>query len=172
MKARQCVSNTRQRFVRAVCDVQRRAFLVIVSSDITPPATIIMSMRTRVLGMVDVIMRVPPLFVIDEILKISMGLPSFSSTGSAATTAASAAAAAAASATGGVVPAVPHDFEDSLLDSWSLINRTVEAFAANGSSAAAAAAAVGGADAGEYVRVLSMMTLKFFVCLLGKCRVS
>lgn len=32
-------------------------------------------MRTMVLGMVDVIMRVPPLFVIDEILKISMGLP-------------------------------------------------------------------------------------------------
>lgn len=35
-----------------------------------------MSMRTKVLGMVDVIMRVPPLFVIDEILKISMGIPS------------------------------------------------------------------------------------------------
>lgn len=33
-----------------------------------------MSVRTKVLGMVDVIMRVPPLFVIDEILKISMGL--------------------------------------------------------------------------------------------------
>ena len=34
-----------------------------------------MSMRTKVLGMVDVLMRVPPLFVIDEMLKISMGLP-------------------------------------------------------------------------------------------------
>lgn len=46
-----------------------------------------MSVRTRILGMVDVIMRVPPLFVIDEILKNSMGLP-MSSTGTttAATT--------------------------------------------------------------------------------------
>lgn len=34
-----------------------------------------MSVRTKVLGLVDVIMRVPPLLVIDEILKISMGLP-------------------------------------------------------------------------------------------------
>ncbi|XP_065354181.1 protein TRC8 homolog isoform X2 [Calliphora vicina] len=35
-----------------------------------------MSIRTKVLGMVDVIMRVPPILVIDEILKIGMGLPS------------------------------------------------------------------------------------------------
>lgn len=34
-----------------------------------------MSFRTKVLVLVDVIMRVPPLFIIDEILKISMGLP-------------------------------------------------------------------------------------------------
>lgn len=33
-----------------------------------------MSIRLRVLGLLDVILRVPPLFVIDEILKISMGL--------------------------------------------------------------------------------------------------
>lgn len=35
-----------------------------------------MSIRTKVLGMVDVMMRVPPIIVIDEILKIGMGLPS------------------------------------------------------------------------------------------------
>lgn len=35
-----------------------------------------MSLRTKVLGMVDVMMRVPPILVIDEILKIGMGLPS------------------------------------------------------------------------------------------------
>ncbi|XP_037807894.1 protein TRC8 homolog isoform X2 [Lucilia sericata] len=35
-----------------------------------------MSIRTKVLGMVDVMMRVPPILVIDEILKIGMGLPS------------------------------------------------------------------------------------------------
>ncbi|XP_020811033.1 protein TRC8 homolog isoform X2 [Drosophila serrata] len=34
-----------------------------------------MSMRTKVLGLVDVMMRVPPVMVIDEILKIGMGLP-------------------------------------------------------------------------------------------------
>ncbi|KAM8707152.1 hypothetical protein ACLKA7_011277 [Drosophila subpalustris] len=34
-----------------------------------------MSMRTQVLGFVDVMMRVPPIMVIDEILKIGMGLP-------------------------------------------------------------------------------------------------
>lgn len=32
-------------------------------------------MRTKVLGLVDVMMRVPPVMVIDEILKIGMGLP-------------------------------------------------------------------------------------------------
>uniref|UniRef100_A0A1B0BMI5 TRC8-like N-terminal domain-containing protein n=1 Tax=Glossina palpalis gambiensis TaxID=67801 RepID=A0A1B0BMI5_9MUSC len=39
-----------------------------------------MSVRTKVLGMVDVMMRVPPILVIDEILKIGMGLPSRSYT--------------------------------------------------------------------------------------------
>ncbi|XP_014099230.2 protein TRC8 homolog isoform X2 [Bactrocera oleae] len=34
-----------------------------------------MSVRTKVLGLVDVMMRVPPILVIDEVLKISMGLP-------------------------------------------------------------------------------------------------
>ncbi|XP_034484784.1 protein TRC8 homolog isoform X2 [Drosophila innubila] len=34
-----------------------------------------MSIRTQVLGFVDVMMRVPPIMVIDEILKIGMGLP-------------------------------------------------------------------------------------------------
>lgn len=34
-----------------------------------------MSFRTRVLEMVDVIMRVPPILLIDEILKIGLGIP-------------------------------------------------------------------------------------------------
>ncbi|KAH8271271.1 hypothetical protein KR018_005487 [Drosophila ironensis] len=34
-----------------------------------------MSVRTKVLGLVDVIMRVPPVMVIDEMLKLGMGLP-------------------------------------------------------------------------------------------------
>uniref|UniRef100_A0A182JWT1 RING-type domain-containing protein n=1 Tax=Anopheles christyi TaxID=43041 RepID=A0A182JWT1_9DIPT len=40
--------------------------------------------RTKVLGLVDVIMRVPSLFIIDEILKIGMGVPLGQSTGQTA----------------------------------------------------------------------------------------
>lgn len=32
-------------------------------------------MRTKILNVVDIILRVPPLFVIDELLKIGLGLP-------------------------------------------------------------------------------------------------
>lgn len=45
-----------------------------------------MSVRTKVLGLVDVLMRVPPLFIIDEILKISMGIPAANNTNSGSTT--------------------------------------------------------------------------------------
>lgn len=114
-------------------------------------------MRTRVLGMVDVIMRVPPLFVIDEILKISMGLPSFSG-GPAAATGTIATVATAANG-------VSADMEDSLLDRLSLNTWPMEGgLLANGT----AAAAMGGVDASEYFRLLSLTTLKFFTCLLGE----
>lgn len=33
------------------------------------------SLRERILSFADVIMRVPPLFIIDELLRISLGLP-------------------------------------------------------------------------------------------------
>lgn len=33
-----------------------------------------MSLRRQVLGLVEIVLRVPPLFVIDEILKIGLGL--------------------------------------------------------------------------------------------------
>ena len=36
-----------------------------------------MSLRSRVLGIVEVLLRVPPLFVIDEILKIGLGLSEY-----------------------------------------------------------------------------------------------
>lgn len=35
----------------------------------------IMSLRSRALALVEVLLRVPPLFVVDEFLKISLGLP-------------------------------------------------------------------------------------------------
>lgn len=34
-----------------------------------------MSLRSKVLSLVDVILRVPPLFIIDELFRISLGLP-------------------------------------------------------------------------------------------------
>lgn len=34
-----------------------------------------MSLRSKVLALVEVVLRVPPLFVVDEFLKISLGLP-------------------------------------------------------------------------------------------------
>lgn len=37
-----------------------------------------MSFRSRVLGLLEVALRVPPLFVIDEILKIGLGISDFS----------------------------------------------------------------------------------------------
>lgn len=122
-----------------------------------------MSIRTRVLGMVDVFMRVPPLFVIDEILKISMGLPSMSSPASSATSTISRP----------VIGSPSHgvgDMEDSMLESFvsgafEAINETLNA-SMDGSAAAGVAADLGSED---YFKVLSLTTLKFFTCLVGEC---
>lgn len=112
--------------------------------------------RTKVLGLVDVIMRVPSLFIIDEILKISMGLPNSSSpppTQSAATAA--------------------------VTSSESLVNLTVNAsvsVATNMLDAAAAAAGGIGSpedslkDDIEFYKFISLTTLKFLLCLFGKSR--
>ncbi|XP_039437143.1 protein TRC8 homolog isoform X1 [Culex pipiens pallens] len=109
--------------------------------------------RTKVLGLVDVIMRVPSLFIIDEILKISMGLPNSSSpppTQSAATAA--------------------------VTSSESLVNLTVNAsvsVATNMLDAAAAAAGGIGSpedslkDDIEFYKFISLTTLKFLLCLFG-----
>lgn len=116
--------------------------------------------RTKVLGLVDVIMRVPSLFIIDEILKISMGLPNSSSPPTqTATTAA-------------------------VTSSESLVNLTVNATvsaATNMLDAAAAAAATAGGigspedslkDDIEFYKFISLTTLKFLLCLFGKSRWS
>lgn len=121
-----------------------------------------MSIRTRVLGMVDVFMRVPPLFVIDEILKISMGLPSMSQTTPAASTPAAVVTSSAAGA----------DMEATMLDSFvhgafEAFNETLNATLGGGTGAEAAAA---GLVTEEYVKVLSLTTLKFLTCLIGKSR--
>lgn len=41
----------------------------------TDPYQCTMSLRSRALALVEVLLRVPPLFVVDEFLKISLGLP-------------------------------------------------------------------------------------------------
>lgn len=121
-----------------------------------------MSIRTKVLGMVDVFMRVPPLFVIDEILKISMGLPSMSSPSSSSTS----------SISRPLVPSSsPHDMEESMLDSFvngafEAINETLNASMGGIESGAAAAASDLAPE--DYFKVLSLTTLKFFTCLVGE----
>lgn len=117
--------------------------------------------RTKVLGLVDVIMRVPSLFIIDEILKISMGLPN-----SSTTTGPSAA----------MNPAVSSATVESVSEPESLVNATLNATM---NAAAAAAADFLGTAAGissdeslrddiEFYKFISLTTLKFVLCLFGK----
>ncbi|XP_058812304.1 protein TRC8 homolog [Topomyia yanbarensis] len=113
--------------------------------------------RTKVLGLVDVIMRVPSLFIIDEILKIGMGLPnSASPSGSAATV-----------PTGSAPPGIVSE---------SLVNLTVNA---SMKVATAAATDMLGSAAGmgpdhsslkddiEFYKFVSLTTLKFLLCFFG-----
>ncbi|XP_055588852.1 protein TRC8 homolog isoform X2 [Uranotaenia lowii] len=127
--------------------------------------------RTKVLGLVDVIMRVPSLFIIDEILKISMGLPNSSSSSSSSTS----------TTFGGSSPVV----EESSASFNASLNATVKAaatMAANVLSEAAGAAnpldaqqvhpgGQGGVDTLrddiEFYKFVSLTTVKFLLCLFG-----
>ncbi|XP_053698928.1 protein TRC8 homolog isoform X2 [Sabethes cyaneus] len=114
--------------------------------------------RTKVLGLVDVIMRVPSLFIIDEILKISMGLPNTSSSVS--------------NGTAGTVT----DPSSSAVVSESLVNMTINATM---KVATAAASDMLGATTGigpdhssikdniEFYKFVSLTTLKFLLCFFG-----
>jgi len=88
------------------------------------------SVRTMVLGVVDVMMRVPPLFIIDELLKISMGLPSTSLSDT-------------------------HGADGDIDDNYFKLNTTSEIQAAIDEDA-------------NFYKVLSLATLKFVLCFLGK----
>lgn len=126
-----------------------------------------MSMRTRVLGMVDVFMRVPPLFVIDEILKISMGLPSMSSTSSASSR--STVDSSSGSTKGGGLL----DMEESMLEifvngAFEAINETLNASMGAAAVEGGDTAAAAGLVTEDYFKVLSLTTLKFFTCLVGE----
>lgn len=111
------------------------------------------------LGFVDVILRVPPIFIIDEILKISMGLPfNASETESIG------------NATGpDVLPA-----SDVVLlnasSSLSFSNNSSSLNEFNASQAMYAEAVVSTIlDDSEFYKILSLTTLKFVSCILGEC---
>ncbi|XP_029722866.2 protein TRC8 homolog isoform X2 [Aedes albopictus] len=118
--------------------------------------------RTKVLGLVDVIMRVPSLFIIDEILKISMGLPNSAPATTSVNTAAPAVSTTAAVET-----------------AESVVNATLNATLNAATAAAAdflagASGTIGGADVEdsfrddfEFYKLVSLTTLKFLLCLFG-----
>lgn len=103
-----------------------------------------MSIRTKVLGLVDVIMRVPPLFIIDEILKLSMGLP--------VTT-----------------------IESHTSSSSDIINTIISASNDSNSSSTSTSTVNNFANLTDdlerdldFLKVISLSTLKFAICLIGK----
>ncbi|XP_055698778.1 protein TRC8 homolog [Phlebotomus papatasi] len=91
-----------------------------------------MSVRTKFLKIFDVLMRVPPLFVIDEILKMQMGLSS------------------------------------SAIQQTVVENLTIVTNAENFTQENATHDALSGMDEDiEFYKVISITTIKFFMCLLG-----
>lgn len=138
-----------------------------------------MSVRTRMLGFVDVILRVPPIFIIDEILKISMGLPFTTQNDStlldnnqitlvdASVSAASPSAAASAAdsillsnTNSSTITSSSFNNSNSSLEQF--LNTTSDALFSDAISAVAA-------DDTEFYKLISLTSLKFFSCLLGKC---
>lgn len=156
-----------------------------------------MSVRTKMLGFVDVILRVPPIFIIDEILKISMGLPFNTQTNdptldtnhmsimdgaitSAATTTTTTTS-AASDADNNILVNGSSSISSNLSNSFSaaaainstleqIFNETTNSMFGGGEAASAAAAGTAEAfvDDTEFYKLLSLTTLKFFSCLLGK----
>jgi E3 ubiquitin-protein ligase RNF139 len=115
-----------------------------------------MSWRTKMLGLVDVFMRVPPLFILDEILKINLGLqlqlqPQQSATTtipipdeSPATTTASQTVADLINSTAANILNASHNNEPSLM------------------------MATAGASEEDLYKYVSLSFIKFFLCLAGR----
>lgn len=135
-----------------------------------------MSVRTKMLGFVDVILRVPPIFIIDEILKISMGLPFTTQHDSTLLdnnqiTIIDTAGTAAASG-------------DTIFMSNSDNNSTINSSNFNNSNSSLAqflnttatdtlfgdSITAVSIDDTEFYKIISLTSLKFFSCLLGKLR--
>lgn len=140
-----------------------------------------MSVRTKMLGFVDVILRVPPIFIIDEILKMSMGLP-FSTqndstileNGGVGNSQISIINTASDAAGGSADSMLFNDNSSSSTISssnFSSNSSSLEQFL-NTSSAElfgdAMSAAAATADDTEFYKIVSLTSLKFLSCLLGK----
>ncbi|XP_073818074.1 TRC8 ring finger protein isoform X2 [Musca autumnalis] len=131
-----------------------------------------MSIRTKVLGMVDVMMRVPPILIIDEILKIDMGLPSSSSTSSSSSNTAG----VGGGGGGGVMEAAL----DAIDNSTAGVMASVAAAAATAATTTTTATSSGGFlsqtlgalvddfASDTYISdLLALTSVRFLICLLG-----
>lgn len=146
-----------------------------------------MSIRTQVLGLVDVMMRVPPIIVIDEILKIGMGVPIQLGASKAYTVESDAikSSQSDASHSADTFATIKAFFgigsEDSTTTSSLISHRNqaiLEHTIENASKSAQASGMLSNnfnnimdelANDSLLANMLSITTVKFVVCLLGKC---
>lgn len=121
------------------------------------------------LGFVDVILRVPPIFIIDEILKISMGLPFNTQTD---TTMLDSNQISIMETSDSILVnnnisssssshSISHNGTNSSNLVEQLLNGTTDTLFGGATMASVA-------DDTEFYKILSLTSLKFFSCLLGK----
>lgn len=127
-----------------------------------------MSVRTKMLGFVDVILRVPPIFIIDEILKISMGLPFNTHNDSTLLDSSQISiidtTTASSSADNSLInnnTISSSNFNNSNSSLGQFLNTTTDTLFDDAISAVAA-------DDTEIYKLISLTSLKFLSCLLGK----
>ncbi|XP_061397113.1 protein TRC8 homolog [Musca vetustissima] len=140
-----------------------------------------MSIRTKVLGMVDVMMRVPPILIIDEILKIDMGLPSSSgsSSSSSSSTNAGGGGGGPIDAGGGVIEATLNALDNSTAGVAASVAAAVTTAATTTAATATTTNSGGflsqifGALVDDFASdtyitdLLGLTSVRFLICLLG-----
>lgn len=137
------------------------------------------------LGFVDVILRVPPIFIIDEILKISMGLPFNTQTSDPTLDTNQMSIMDGTTTTMDADNILVNGSSSSNFSSLSaatvtnssleqFLNDTTDTLFAAGAEVAAAAAGAAPiiVDDTEFYKILSLTSLKFFSCLLGENRAN
>lgn len=123
--------------------------------ELDPPPSKMTSVRTKLLGLCDVLLRVPPLFIIDEILKIGSSITGSSSSGSS----------------------LPAELANYTTDSITTTTEAAEQLF-NASSSSNLSSVFAGTSADEslltddlnYYKIISVATLKFIVCSLGNVK--